>query len=222
MLQSIPIHMRSAQQVPCATSRRAAMHRLAAGNMGAMLSSVYATNIAGLRILGMQGWRFAFISVAAVSAVTGVAMWLLARDPRCARSSWQLHPHFQQHSSSLRYSSSSSTTTSNSWRSDKRRGVGKILRGLYSSGSSSSDSAGNSSSSGWRGVVAAVRAALRSPLAAEVWVVLSTPSFIVVVVQVSSDLLFQRICSMPHVCARHPSPVLAPHASCCRIEGHHA
>jgi hypothetical protein len=34
-------------------------------------------------------------------------------------------------------------------------------------------------------LVGAGRAALRSPLAAEVWVVLSTPSFIVVVVQVS-------------------------------------
>jgi hypothetical protein len=73
-------------------------------------------------------------------------------------------------------------------------------------------------------VVAAVQAALRSPLAAEVWMVLSTPSFIVVVVQVSSGLLIQWVlaCSMPHVCTRHPSPVLAPHASCCRIKGHHA
>jgi hypothetical protein len=37
-------------------------------------------------------------------------------------------------------------------------------------------------------VLASARAALHSPLAGEVWVVLSTPSFIVVVVQVSQRL----------------------------------
>eukprot|EP00882_Tetradesmus_deserticola_P015619 GHRQ01016644.1.p1 GENE.GHRQ01016644.1~~GHRQ01016644.1.p1 ORF type:complete len:356 (+),score=119.42 GHRQ01016644.1:332-1399(+) len=160
---------------------------LAVGNMGAMLSSVYATNIAGMHILGMQGWRFAFLSVAVVSALTGLALWLMARDPRCDRRSWRLHPHFQQQSRSLRYTGSSGSTptpSSSTGRSDKRRGVGGMLRGLH--GSVDNDEAAGSSSSssiGQHGVVAAVRAALRTPLAAEVWVVLSTPSFIVVVVQ---------------------------------------
>jgi hypothetical protein len=34
------------------------------------------------RPLGIEGWRFAFLTVAAVSALIGVATFLLAHDPR--------------------------------------------------------------------------------------------------------------------------------------------
>jgi hypothetical protein len=48
-----------------------------------MLGSLYATNVAGMRVLGLEGWRFAFLTVAAFSAILAVAIALLVDDPRC-------------------------------------------------------------------------------------------------------------------------------------------
>lgn len=126
-----------------------------------MVSSAYATNIAGLTILGLQGWRFAFLSVAAVSALAGAAMWAFARDPRCSSSSWALDPHWLQDSNRAAAGTRSQSTRSHSSR--QGAGVSKV------------------SASAW----GSVRKLITSPLAAEVWVVITTPSFIVVVVQVS-------------------------------------
>ncbi|KAI3436365.1 hypothetical protein D9Q98_002418 [Chlorella vulgaris] len=49
--------------------------------LGGLLGAVWATNIGSHRPLGMEGWRFAFLSLACVSAATGVANLLLATDP---------------------------------------------------------------------------------------------------------------------------------------------
>ena len=36
----------------------------------------------GLQVMGIEGWRFAFLTVAAASWLIGVLTWLLAVDPR--------------------------------------------------------------------------------------------------------------------------------------------
>jgi hypothetical protein len=50
-----------------------------------MLGSLYATNIAGLSILGLEGWRFAFLTVAAFSGGLALAVALFVDDPRCPK-----------------------------------------------------------------------------------------------------------------------------------------
>lgn len=60
-----------------------------AGAFGGMLGSLYATNIGGHQPLGFAGWRFAFLTVACVSALIGVATLLAADDPRCSKH-WSL------------------------------------------------------------------------------------------------------------------------------------
>lgn len=55
-----------------------------------MIGTLYATNIGGTHILGLAGWRFAFLSIAVFSALIGVASWLFARDPRCSADTWRL------------------------------------------------------------------------------------------------------------------------------------
>jgi hypothetical protein len=117
-----------------------------------MLSSVFATNIAGQHILGLQGWRVAFLTVAAVSAAAGAAMWAAARDPRCSKGTWGLDPAWQP---------SPSSSSSNGGGSSS----GGILLGPPQGGR-------------LRQVL------LRSSTAREVWDVVTTPSFIVVVLQV--------------------------------------
>ena len=44
--------------------------------------ALYATNIGGLTPLGLEGWRFAFLSVAVVSALIGGLTFFLGHDPR--------------------------------------------------------------------------------------------------------------------------------------------
>lgn len=61
-----------------------------AGGMGSMMGTVIITNIGGLQVLSMPGWRFAFLAVAVFSAMIGVAMWLFGRDPRCPANGWRL------------------------------------------------------------------------------------------------------------------------------------
>jgi len=52
------------------------------GAVGAMLGTLYATNMGHLTIWGMEGWRFVFVTVAALSITIGVLTALLAREPR--------------------------------------------------------------------------------------------------------------------------------------------
>jgi hypothetical protein len=46
-----------------------------------MLGTAYATNISGYTILGEDGWRFAFRTVAIVAVLIGLATLRFAKDP---------------------------------------------------------------------------------------------------------------------------------------------
>lgn len=50
-------------------------------SFGGMLGALYATNMGALRPLGMDGWRFTFFSVAAISVVVGMLNAMFAHDP---------------------------------------------------------------------------------------------------------------------------------------------
>ncbi len=52
------------------------------GAFGGMLGGLYATNMGGKSPFGMEGWRFAFNTIAAVSVLTGAAALLYAVDPK--------------------------------------------------------------------------------------------------------------------------------------------
>ncbi|CAK0787030.1 hypothetical protein CVIRNUC_010246 [Coccomyxa viridis] len=52
------------------------------GALGAMLGALYATNIGAFYPLGMEGWRFAFLSVGILSALIGIATFCFGSDPR--------------------------------------------------------------------------------------------------------------------------------------------
>jgi hypothetical protein len=51
-----------------------------------MLGTAYATNISGYNILGEDGWRFAFRTVAIVAALIGFATLRFANDPSCSQA----------------------------------------------------------------------------------------------------------------------------------------
>jgi MFS family permease len=51
-------------------------------SLGGMAGAFYATNVGGTQLLGMEGWRFAFHAVAAVSLATSLFVYKLAVDPR--------------------------------------------------------------------------------------------------------------------------------------------
>lgn len=51
------------------------------GAIGGMLGSLYATNLGGMQVLGVEGWRVAFFTVACVSALIGLATLAFGRDP---------------------------------------------------------------------------------------------------------------------------------------------
>ncbi|DBB03312.1 TPA: hypothetical protein ACH3X3_010695 [Trebouxia sp. C0006] len=51
------------------------------GSLGGMFGSLYATNLGSTTVFGWEGWRFVFLSVAAVSILIGVLNWLQAHDP---------------------------------------------------------------------------------------------------------------------------------------------
>lgn len=52
------------------------------GAVGALLGTLFATNIAHLHVLGLEGWRFAFLAVALLSWIIGGATWIFGADPR--------------------------------------------------------------------------------------------------------------------------------------------
>ncbi|CAL8464814.1 g4349 [Coccomyxa elongata] len=52
------------------------------GAIGAMLGALYATNIGAFHPLGIEGWRFAFLSVGLLSASIGILTFLFGHDPR--------------------------------------------------------------------------------------------------------------------------------------------
>lgn len=54
------------------------------GAIGAMLGTLYATNMGHTLPLGIEGWRFVFLSIAFASAAIGVGTFFLAHDPRFA------------------------------------------------------------------------------------------------------------------------------------------
>jgi hypothetical protein len=54
-----------------------------AGAIGGMLGSVYATNMGSLRPMGMDGWRIAFLTVAAGEANRGRRVWGAASTYDC-------------------------------------------------------------------------------------------------------------------------------------------
>lgn len=56
------------------------------GALGALLGAVFATNVGGLRPLGLEGWRFAFGAVALASWAIGACTLALAVDPRFSRN----------------------------------------------------------------------------------------------------------------------------------------
>ncbi|KAL4424385.1 hypothetical protein ABPG75_001686, partial [Micractinium tetrahymenae] len=51
------------------------------GALGGMMGALYATNMGAHRPLGLEGWRFAFVSLAAVAAAAGVANLIFTEDP---------------------------------------------------------------------------------------------------------------------------------------------
>eukprot|EP00887_Chlorella_sp_A99_P006616 scaffold3.g6616.t1 len=59
--------------------------------LGGMGGALYATNLGSRRPLGVEGWRFAFLSMAAVSAAAGVASLLWAGDPSRPNQQHQQH-----------------------------------------------------------------------------------------------------------------------------------
>lgn len=52
------------------------------GALGALIGAVFATNVGGVRPLGVEGWSFAFGSVALASWAIGAATLALGVDPR--------------------------------------------------------------------------------------------------------------------------------------------
>ncbi|MFX1512796.1 MAG: MFS transporter [Promethearchaeota archaeon] len=51
------------------------------GVLGAIIGTLYATSIKDTTIIGIDGWRFAFITMAALSGTLGLAIMLLGKDP---------------------------------------------------------------------------------------------------------------------------------------------
>lgn len=182
----------------------------------------------------MQGWRFAFLTVAAISAAAGIAMWFAAKDPRCSKGTWQLDEYYRHHSSgsssggsgssrpvaTVNGSSSSSrvgvaasagqhrkSDVDHSSRQDtaaavgshdrqqqqpgaappiaKVKGPGVVVGGESERSSLLRDATGTAAAAGRLGLYGQLQQFMRSDLVQETWVVLSTPSFIVVVIQVS-------------------------------------
>ncbi|PRW32866.1 MFS general substrate transporter isoform A [Chlorella sorokiniana] len=70
-------------------------------SLGGMLGALYATNTAAHSPLGMEGWRFVFLSVAVVSAITGLLNYLFVHDPTFHR-----HQQQQQQQQQLQQASS--------------------------------------------------------------------------------------------------------------------
>ena len=53
------------------------------GALGALVGAIFATNIGHVYVFGiMEGWRFAFLTVAIASWIIGLVTWLVAIDPR--------------------------------------------------------------------------------------------------------------------------------------------
>lgn len=54
--------------------------------LGGMAGALFATNLGAHRPLGIEGWRVAFLTVAALSALVGALNWALTQDPRRPRA----------------------------------------------------------------------------------------------------------------------------------------
>lgn len=51
-----------------------------------MLGAVFATNMAGYQILGMEGWRFAFRVVGVAAITIGLVSIVFVKDPRVVQT----------------------------------------------------------------------------------------------------------------------------------------
>jgi MFS family permease len=51
------------------------------GVLGAITGTLYATAVADTKILGIDGWRFAFLTLVALSFALGIIIWLVGKDP---------------------------------------------------------------------------------------------------------------------------------------------
>lgn len=58
---------------------------LGAGQLGTVLGGVFATHMGPHKVMGIAGWRAAFLIVAFVSMLLGIAVLALAHDPRARR-----------------------------------------------------------------------------------------------------------------------------------------
>ncbi len=52
------------------------------GALGGALGAVYATNLGGVSVWGVDGWRVVFVSIAVVSLCVGVVVYRVGHDPR--------------------------------------------------------------------------------------------------------------------------------------------
>ncbi|CAM6101281.1 unnamed protein product [Calypogeia fissa] len=58
---------------------------LGAGQFGTVLGGVFATHMGPHKVMGIAGWRAAFLIVAFISMLLGIAIFTLAYDPRAPR-----------------------------------------------------------------------------------------------------------------------------------------
>lgn len=56
------------------------------GAVGALIGALFATNIGGISVFGIEGWRFAFMTVAIVSWGIGLATYIWGVDPRYSKN----------------------------------------------------------------------------------------------------------------------------------------
>lgn len=69
------VHYHVCVSLPCLMNSRICF-------AGGMAGGFFATSIGNQRPLGIEGWRFAFLVIAAVSVCTGILTLLMASDPR--------------------------------------------------------------------------------------------------------------------------------------------
>ncbi len=60
------------------------------GVLGAITGTLFATSVSDATIMGIDGWRFAFLLIALISILLGLLVWKLAADPLRGGSEHQL------------------------------------------------------------------------------------------------------------------------------------
>ena len=197
---------------------------LAVGSLGSMVGVLFATNMGGYTFFGIEGWRMAFHGVAGFSVLMGVAIWVLAVDPRCAGGGWKptpMHPParmpkggielhllrqgipqgmasaceqgFEEQkplrSEMVGFSiTAAAAVTAAAGGGEGVPGLGEDLGpSLYGGSCHGIRRSSSCRSMSGGGRVAGGRSSV-SQLLQDIWVVISTPSFIVIVVQVGGQM----------------------------------